>query len=84
MPAFAYRHIKDLTPVFWGKTRELAQCLSEASKSSVPPSKKLDSSVQDEENAAADAPKHAPGTIEVGNWSSRATLGVYHRTSVFE
>lgn len=27
MPAFAYRHIKDLYPIFWSKSRELAECL---------------------------------------------------------
>lgn len=27
MPAFSYRHIKDLYPVFWSKARELIECL---------------------------------------------------------
>lgn len=67
MPAFSYRHIKDLYPVFWKKSREMVECVTEASKSDVPPSEKLDSSVKDEEKAAADVPQHAPGVIEVGD-----------------
>ena len=27
MPAFAFRHIKDLYPVFWGKSQQLMQAL---------------------------------------------------------
>lgn len=76
MPAFSFRHIKDLYPGFWSKSREMLDCISEASKSTTPPSQKLDNSVQDEEKAAADVPQHAPGVIEVGNFSSRATLDI--------
>ncbi|KAK4549355.1 hypothetical protein LTR36_006352 [Oleoguttula mirabilis] len=72
MPAFAYRHIKDLYPVFWGKSRELAQCLSTASKVA-PPSDRKDNANQDPEKLAVE---HAPGVIEVGGWSSRATLDI--------
>ena len=27
MPAFNYRHVKDLYPIFWSKSRELVECL---------------------------------------------------------
>ena len=74
MPAFAYRHIKDLVPVFWSKSRELTEHLSKASKLPIPPSEKTES--VDPEKSAADAPQHAPGVIEVGNWTSRATLDI--------
>ena len=74
MPAFAYRHIKDLYPAFWSKSREMTQCLTEASKPTGPSSEKVEMSGQDEEKAAADTPQHAPGAIEVSNFSSRATL----------
>lgn len=30
MPAFNYRHVKDLYPVFWSKSRELVECLKKA------------------------------------------------------
>lgn len=33
MPAFAFRHVKDLYPVFWSKSRELIECLSTVIKS---------------------------------------------------
>ncbi|KAK5126888.1 hypothetical protein LTR08_004555 [Meristemomyces frigidus] len=73
MPAFAYRHIKDLYPVFWDKSRELAVCLSKASKASTPPSEKTETSDQDPNKVVT---AHAPGAIEVGNWTSRATLDI--------
>lgn len=81
MPAFAYRHVKDLYPVFWGKSRELVGHLREASKSTVPTTEKpkkspSSSRQQDPEKSAADAKTHAPGVIEVGEWSSRATLDI--------
>ncbi len=70
MPAFAFRHIKDLYPVFWSKSREMVACVTEASKSTVPPSEKLPSLTGDAEKAAADVPQHAPGIIDVGNCKS--------------
>lgn len=74
MPAFAYRHVKDLYPTFWSKSREMAQCLSTASKATAPPSEKTDNSDQDQDPEKV--VQHAPGVIEVGNWSSRATLDI--------
>jgi len=73
MPAFAYRHVKDLYPVFWGKSRELMECLSEASKSLDQPNEKQDSAVLESNKPTSE---HAPGVIEVGGWSSRATLDI--------
>lgn len=72
MPAFAFRHIKDLYPTFWSKSREMAQVLSATIKA------KPDAGVAAEEkiNADADAVQHAPGAIEVYDWSSRATLDI--------
>lgn len=72
-PAFAYRHIKDLYPVFWGKSREMVECVDKARKSDPPISEKVDDKAQDPEKTL---PEHAPGTIEVGNWVSRATLDI--------
>lgn len=42
----------------------------------MPPSQKLGAAVQDPEKSAADVQTHAPGTVEVGEWSSRATLDI--------
>ncbi|KAK5167029.1 uncharacterized protein LTR77_007758 [Saxophila tyrrhenica] len=63
MPAFAFRHIKNLYPSFWSKSREMTECVAEASKSTVPHSEKSKS--EDSEKAAADAPQHAPGVLEI-------------------
>jgi hypothetical protein len=76
MPAFAFRHVKELYPVFWAKSRELVEHLRETSKSTVPPFEAKSASDQDLEKFAADATVHAPGAIEVGGWSSRATLDI--------
>lgn len=76
MPAFAFRHVKELYPVFWAKSRELVERLREASKSTVATSEPQTTSGQDPEKSAADATVHAPGAVEVGKWSSRATLDI--------
>ncbi|KAI1503676.1 cytochrome P450 [Biscogniauxia marginata] len=66
MPAFAFRHIKDLYPVFWNKTREVVQAmtrdvLADASSETHSP---------DPEKAQKSA------VIEVGGWASRVTLDI--------
>ncbi|KAF2857711.1 cytochrome P450 78A3 [Piedraia hortae CBS 480.64] len=67
MPAFAYRHIKDLYPLFWRKSAQLVDCLSTASKTGV----------KEEGFDLEDVPsEHAPGSVEVGHWVSRATLDI--------
>lgn len=75
MPAFAYRHIKDLYPVFWDKSRELMQCLSQASKVDPPPFEATDSADKDKDPEKVIS-EHAPGVIDVGSWASRATLDI--------
>ncbi|KAK4506548.1 hypothetical protein PRZ48_000280 [Zasmidium cellare] len=71
MPAFAFRHIKNIYPVFWNKGRELIDCLSTASKAQA-----LDENqISDTDNHSTET-KHEPGAIDVGNWSSRATLDI--------
>ena len=63
MPAFAYRHIKDLYPIFWAKSRELVQALSEFVK---------------EQAATAGQEKdlHSTAVVALGTWMSRATLDI--------
>lgn len=61
MPAFAYRHIKDLYPLFWSKSREMLRAIArESLTNDVEPSHDLSS---------------AP-VVEIGNWTSRATLDI--------
>lgn len=68
MPAFSFRHVKDLYPVFWDKSRESALAMKEqvrfgaAAKAS-----------EDEKAAAAD---NAVEVLEIGDWASRATLDI--------
>lgn len=73
MPAFAYRHIKDLHAVFWAKAREMtevarADLRTSSEKTVGPPPESL--------KVVGDIEKHAPGAIEVGDYFSRATLDI--------
>ncbi|KAL8679912.1 MAG: hypothetical protein Q9186_003826 [Xanthomendoza sp. 1 TL-2023] len=61
MPAFAYRHIKDLYPVFWAKSSEMVKALTAVTASP-------------DEESSPDASK-APA-VEIGDWSSRSTLDI--------
>lgn len=67
MPAFAFRHIKDLYPVFWDKSREGVLAMTEAFKADA--LKKI---------KGEDLEKIIPEdtVIEVGEWASRATLDI--------
>ncbi|KAL8998338.1 MAG: hypothetical protein Q9169_002551 [Polycauliona sp. 2 TL-2023] len=62
MPAFAYRHIKDLYPVFWAKSSEMVKALTECTQI-----QKSESSSNEEVIVPA---------VEIGDWSSRATLDI--------
>ena len=62
MPAFAYRHIKDLYPIFWSKTQELVQAIS--------------NSVQSTASVPGDEKTSSSSVTEMGDWLSRATLDI--------
>lgn len=76
MPAFAFRHTKDLYPVFWDKAREGVQAMTEqilvdAAKEPASPAS------QDPEKAASEKAGRAKVAIlEVGGWASRITLDI--------
>ncbi|KAL8820002.1 MAG: hypothetical protein Q9223_001673 [Gallowayella weberi] len=61
MPAFAYRHIKDLYPVFWAKSSEMVKALTDIIASP-------------DEEPSSDISK--PPAVEIGEWSSRSTLDI--------
>lgn len=61
MPAFAYRHVRDLYPVFWSKSREMVLALT--------------SSMEGEKPEVVQDIKQAP-VVEVGGWTSRAALDI--------
>lgn len=74
MPAFAFRHIKDLFPVFWSKSCEAAVAISAdvAQTAGAAPS---------EAAVAAGVPRDLKlesdeAIVEVGEWASRATLDI--------
>ncbi|RYP45269.1 hypothetical protein DL769_011473 [Monosporascus sp. CRB-8-3] len=73
MPAFAFRHVKDLYPVFWDKSREVVEAMAEhivtrgSSFSSSSPSEQADPERKGKRNSAV---------VEVGDWASRATLDI--------
>jgi len=66
MPAFAFRHVKNLYSVFWDKSREAVTAMTEESKAELEKSK-----LQDMEKASSEET-----VIEVGQWASRATLDI--------
>ena len=61
MPAFSFRHVKDLYPIFWSKACELVRAIQSAT--------------QKEANEAA--PKDENNSVvEISQWTSRATLDI--------
>lgn len=61
MPAFAYRHVKDLYPVFWQKSTKLVKALMSVAQ------KEGKESVKSIDDAA---------TVQIASWFSRATLDI--------
>ncbi|TLS26501.1 hypothetical protein PpBr36_05308 [Pyricularia pennisetigena] len=83
-PAFAFRHVKDLYPIFWAKSREAVEAMTtkvlqdsdrahQQGKGSNGTA--TQSTPTDDDIANAQLP---PGTavMEVGQWASRATLDI--------
>ncbi len=62
MPAFAYRHIKDLYPIFWSKSCELVDAVT--------------ATIQSTASFSTDEKSSLSSVIEVGGWLSRATLDI--------
>lgn len=51
----------------------MVECVGKAASSKVPEEVETEA---DEEKGVSEKPQHAPGIIEVGNWTSRATLDI--------
>jgi cytochrome P450 len=67
MPAFAFRHVKDLYPVFWDKSREVTQAMTANVKA------------QNEKAAQStdqDSAESKEAVLEVAAWAHRATLDI--------
>lgn len=61
MPAFSYRHIKELYPIFWAKSSELVKAMSDA----------LPSEGKESNTSLSESPIQ-----EFTGWSSRSTLDI--------
>ncbi|EMF17783.1 cytochrome P450 [Sphaerulina musiva SO2202] len=73
-PAFAFGHLKrNIVPIFWSKAQELVDCLANVSTAAVDKKHVSDTDNTNLENAAAE---HVHGAVDVGNWTSRATLDI--------
>ena len=72
MPAFAFRHVKDLYPVFWEKSKEAVEKMTEKVKTGGDDPSREGTPEDLEKNLIKD------GTpiIEVGEWAGRATLDI--------
>ncbi|KAI1806612.1 cytochrome P450 [Daldinia bambusicola] len=66
LPAFAFRHVKELYPTFWQKGRECVQAITD----SIIADAQNETAVQDPEKAKK------TGVIDVSVWGSRVTLDI--------
>ncbi|KAF4622816.1 hypothetical protein G7Y89_g14209 [Cudoniella acicularis] len=71
MPAFAFRHIKDLYPIFWGKARENVHKIEEFVVAGGVKKENIPNNVPE----AVDGDKSV-AVVEVGSWAQRATLDI--------
>lgn len=71
MPAFAYRHVKDLVPIFWSKSCEAVNAMAVAVNAGGLPNADLPEAHQRPEGE-----KHDDAILEVAEWASRATLDI--------
>lgn len=76
MPAFAFRHVKDLYSVFWGKSRECVQAMTDSVlRDSTKEPQYQDSAAADNEKSGEKLPS-GTAVLEVGSWASRVTLDI--------
>ncbi|KAK4542610.1 hypothetical protein LTR36_006658 [Oleoguttula mirabilis] len=64
-PAFSGKHIRDLVPLFWSKSQDLAKVIAD----------KLDV-VCSEPTAGNEGKEGRTGIVEINQWASRATLDI--------
>lgn len=69
MPAFAFRHVKDLYPTFWSKSREAVIAMTQVVKAEG--IKKAGSADIEKSTGVKEE-----AVIEAGEWASRATLDI--------
>ncbi|TVY21339.1 Cytochrome P450 monooxygenase FUM15 [Lachnellula arida] len=72
-PAFSFRHTKDLYPVFWDKSREVVQKMTEKVNSG---GDALQQDFKDPKDLAKSPVSDGTPVLEVGSWAGRATLDI--------
>lgn len=70
MPAFAFRHVKDLYPVFWQKSSEAVAAMTDQVKAGGLTQDQMGSIERNKELESGEV------VIEAGDWASRATLDI--------
>jgi len=66
VPAFTYRHIQSLIPIFWSKAGDLVGRLSAEIYENPSPT----------EEAFAFQPRHLEGVVEISHWANKVTMDV--------
>ena len=64
-PAFSFRHIKELYPIFWAKATELVRCVTAEVKEKASPT-----SSTDEKLASSQA------VVEINHWANKVTMDI--------
>lgn len=80
MPAFSFRHVKELFPVFWSKSCEVVNAMSaeiERKKGQGPSAKALECNVQADVKVESDE-----AIFEIHEWAGRATLDIIGLTGM--
>lgn len=63
-PAFSFRHIKDLYPIFWSKAVEMSRCIASEVYENPEPSSSEKKSMNPQ------------GVVEINHWSNKATMDI--------
>lgn len=75
LPAFAFRHVKNLYPIFWDKSREVVLAMTESIKAESAKVEAGQDEISDIEKTTLLEAKNT-SIMEVGGWASRATLDI--------
>jgi cytochrome P450 len=72
MPAFAFRHVKDLYPVFWDKSREVVEKMTEKVSAGGDALREREDTKDVEKSPVSDGTP----VLEAGDWAGRVTLDI--------
>jgi cytochrome P450 len=63
MPAFSFRHIKELYPIFWSKSVEMSQSIASEIH-------------ENHEPSPGEKPASLQGIVEINHWANKATMDI--------